>query len=471
MQTETLQVEILPIEKLVENNFISEIEKHEIRKEALIEKKNECLSLKINGQDDKEGYTRLRETRLNQKATRIVIEKICKAKRDPLNAESKAWSAIEKEYTSIVSEGEDYLQKEEDAFNAEKEKLAAEKQRKNDAQFTERSVELTKYGANLIEGYFVLGDIKFEASSIREVDADIWEQNIKPKYKEIFDEVEKVRIENEKKLAQMEVMKITIFNSRYDQILHKSIDSENFIRSYKNEILTTKSELINMTDEGFYSFVTNYNNDATEAFEKEKAEKQLKERADSRKKELYSLGFAYNGQDFIHDAVTFLSHNITDATEEKWNELIEIATRQINEIKEEARLKQIAEQKLKQAEADKLALGAARLQTLGDYENNTYTTLQLSELEESQWHAILVSIRTNYNDKKQKELEDKQALENEQAELKKAEELAKAGDKAQWENYISKLQAIAIPIAKSGKYRTMVYIAKEKTDEIITLKP
>jgi hypothetical protein len=58
-----------------------------------------------------------------------------------------------------------------------------------------------------------------------------------------------------------------------------------------------------------------------------------------------------------------------------------------------------------------------------------------------------------------------------QDEQRKAEELAKAGDTAQWDNFIEQVKKITVPNVKSGQYRKIGAIAKEKLEEILNLKP
>lgn len=87
---------------------------------------------------------------------------------------------------------------------------------------------------------------------------------------------------------------------------------------------------------------------------------------------------------------------------------------------------------------------------------------------------------------KQRQIEEQAALkerqcieeENRQLEIKrqqeeqrKAEELAKAGDTAQWDNFIEQVKKITVPAVKSGQYRKIGAIAKEKLEEILNLKP
>lgn len=61
-------------------------------------------------------------------------------------------------------------------------------------------------------------------------------------------------------------------------------------------------------------------------------------------------------------------------------------------------------------------------------------------------------------------------IKRQQEEQKKAEELAKAGDTAQWDNFIEQVKKITVPNVKSGQYRKIGAMAKEKLDEILSLK-
>jgi hypothetical protein len=69
--------------------------------------------------------------------------------------------------------------------------------------------------------------------------------------------------------------------------------------------------------------------------------------------------------------------------------------------------------------------------------------------------------------KEQAEAEEKRKIE----EQKKTEELAKAGDKAIWADFISKLAIVPVPVLKSRQYKQMMATAKQKIEEINALKP
>ena len=91
--------------------------------------------------------------------------------------------------------------------------------------------------------------------------------------------------------------------------------------------------------------------------------------------------------------------------------------------------------------------------------------IKLKKQEEEKQAAIAQALA----EEKQRQEESRAKAEHEKqmAELKKQQELEQAGDKAQWQHFISELQAIKVPTAKSGTYRNKVSLAKEKISEII----
>ena len=70
------------------------------------------------------------------------------------------------------------------------------------------------------------------------------------------------------------------------------------------------------------------------------------------------------------------------------------------------------------------------------------------------------------------EEENKQAaIKIQQEAARKAEELARAGDKANLEALLEHISAITVPPFKSGQYRKVASIITEKLKEIQNLKP
>jgi hypothetical protein len=203
MNTEIVSVEAheIPIEQAVERSLLTSLEKMNITKKFLEEKRDECLELKLDGQN-KEAYTIIRETRLNMKTRRVAIEKICKKGREDATKTQKAWIAVQNDWTEIVSAGEDYLSKLEEQYEMEAERIKSEAKRKQEESFILRQSELTKMGAQYIDGNFVLNDISFEAILIKEADDEVWNESIKNKYYDQYLINEAVRLAEEKVKAE-----------------------------------------------------------------------------------------------------------------------------------------------------------------------------------------------------------------------------------------------------------------------------
>jgi hypothetical protein len=87
-----------------------------------------------------------------------------------------------------------------------------------------------------------------------------------------------------------------------------------------------------------------------------------------------------------------------------------------------------------------------------------------AEIEEAKQTAIKEEQERQAKKKKEDEIKAQQEQQ------RKDEELAKSGDKANWEAYILKLNAVTQPAFRSGQYRKIAMIAKEKIEEIIKLK-
>lgn len=189
-QVQTVEAEVISIETVI----TTELEKANITKAIIAGLKEKYLPLKINGQDDREGYNAVKEARKDCKSWRIRAEKICKKGREDAVSIQKAWVAKEKEVAGEIGEIEDYLEKQEKEYDAEKERIKAELKAKHDRQFASRTVELTKMGAAFDGTNFTLEDVSYEAVLIREADDDVYSEVILPKFKVIFNRAEEVRL-------------------------------------------------------------------------------------------------------------------------------------------------------------------------------------------------------------------------------------------------------------------------------------
>lgn len=403
----TVEAEEVPIEQRVEKSLLTELEKHEITKQFLAEKRDECLSLKLNGQD-KEAYTLIRETRLNMKARRVAIEKICKKGREDATKTQKAWIAVEKDWVKIVSEGEDYLEKLEEEFEKEAERIKSEIKRKQEEEFIHRQTDLTKMGAAYIDGNFVLNDVSYEAILIKEADEEVWRETIRPAYNTQY-------LKNEDKKIKEEQERI----EREAELKKQQEEQE----KKQKELEARESEIKRKEQE---------EKERETALQKEKveAEKQrLADRTKARSGELSSLGMNYNGQDYIYGDVNVNWVEITTMEEGKWEKLIED-------------IKPVIEERKAQAEAKRLA-----------------------DIEEEKKKAAEEAV------KKEKERvaeeKKKEDLKKQQDEEKKQRELEAASDKEKWTAWKEEFNKLpVIPAMKSPAYRTKASIAREKVEEI-----
>lgn len=403
-----VEAEEIPIEQAVEKTLLTELEKLEITKKALEEKRDHCLTLKLNGQD-KEAYTVIRETRLNMKTNRVVIEKICKKKREDATRTQKAWIALEKDWTKIVSEGEDYCQKLEDEFESEKARIEAEKKRRMDEQFILRQAELTKMGAQYIDGSFVLGSISYEAVLVKECDEDIWHKTIKHNFnlqyianreKELFEQKKKADEEaalkqqaeaQERRQKELEQREAAIKKAEEDQAQKEKIEHERQVLEMKRK----QQEIIA-----------------------------------NRGNQLRALGMEYilTQESYLFEDVNVHWTEISVMNEQEWVALIEKIT-------------PIIEQRKQKAEEKRLA-----------------------EIEEQK--RIAAEEATKKERERFAEEQRQIEIKKQQEEEKKVEELAQAGDKDKWIDFLVQLKKLSIPEMKSGPYRRKIGIAKEKLEEI-----
>lgn len=410
MSTEPIAVdaEEIPIEQAVEKSFLSQLEKAEITKQLLTEKRDECLKLQLNGQD-KEAYTLIRETRLNQKATRVAIEKICKKGREDATKTQKAWIAVEKEWVKIVSEGEDYLSKLEEDFENEAERIKQETKRKQEEQFILRQSELTKMGAAYQDGNFVLNDVSFEAVLIKESDDDVWE-TMKEKFHSQYLINEEARLAEEKKKQEAEA-ELQRQREEQDRKQKELEEREAAIKAKEQEEIDRQKKI----------------EEERVAEENRRKEEVINNRIN----QLSAIGMTYDRsilsyvfQDF------FIKHsdveNLDDAA---WDALVTETGPMIEEKKrviEEQRLADIEEQKKKAAE---------------------------EAVKKEQERAAEAA--------RQAEVKRKQEEE------RKAKEMEMADDKTKWNNWLESVKQLpAVPAMKSPAYRTKAAIAREKIEEI-----
>lgn len=404
----TIDAEEVPIEQAVEKSFLTQLEKLEISKQALIDKKNECLQLKLNGQD-KEAYVLIRETRLNMKATRVAIEKVCKKGREDATRTQKAWLAVEKDFVKIVSEGEDYLSNLEEEFETEQERIKAEIKRKQEEQFIIRQADLTKMGAQYLDGNFVLNDVSYEAILIKEADEDIW-LSMRGKFNEQYLVNEESRIAEEKKKQEAEAE----LQRQRDEQEKKQRELE------EREAAIKKKEQEEAERQA-----------AIESAKAAEQKRLMDERNKSRSNQLVALGLNYNGQEYVFQDVNVHWVDITTQSESDWDVLINKIT-------------PVVEQRKKEVEQKRLA-----------------------EIEEQKRIAAEAAVKKE-QDRVAEEKRLNEERERKEAE-KKAEEAMKATDKQKWQSFLAAIESISFPEMKHPAYKGKVADAQKLVKKILDL--
>jgi len=134
--------------------------------------------LKINGQEDKDGFELVHEARMIIARTRIKITAICKGGRELSTAINKKWIATEKDLISRIEPEEERLEKMEKDHIAEKERLKFEKLEMQKNRLRDRMKALLAMGATSDGIDVSLDDISFSQTDIREADEEDWLSDI-----------------------------------------------------------------------------------------------------------------------------------------------------------------------------------------------------------------------------------------------------------------------------------------------------
>jgi hypothetical protein len=111
------------------NPVTTALAEQNVTQQVLAKLKQDFLPLVINGIEDKIGYKRVHDARIQCRDLRTLSEKICKKGREESVQIQKAWIAKEKEVVAQISEIEQHLKKQEDAIDAiiEAQKIRAER--------------------------------------------------------------------------------------------------------------------------------------------------------------------------------------------------------------------------------------------------------------------------------------------------------------------------------------------------------
>jgi hypothetical protein len=448
MTEETIQQPVTDSEKQekvvpIEEQITQELVKHNVTEALIADLKQMYMPLVLKDLNDKETYVAIKEGRKHCKQVRVTAEKLCKKGREDANAISKAWVAKEKDVAGRIGEVEDHLEKQEKEFEAEQEKQKMLRKRQQEEQLIRRQTQLTNMGALYSDGSFVLGEVSFELSLVKECDEDVWLDQILPKFRAEYEKVEVERIEADRKKLEQEEE----FKRQQEQL-----------RKQKEELEQREADLKKAEDE-------RRDKEFNEA--KAKRDAEIK----SRIGQLVALGLQfdfsddhYKGYDCFIPMLDIKCHD-----EDQWNKLIEGITPHIAAKKEEAEQKRLAEIEEQKKIAARDALNKFRDERLKGY-NYLYSQPEtLADLTDDQWAETLDSARTHFeNSQREKwnaEQEEKKKLEEQREALR----LLEASEKEKWQDVLNQLDALVIHKFRSGQYGKKAAILREKLEEVRAL--
>lgn len=417
--SKTNHIEEIDVEELLDTStqvakvISTELSKFDPFENRIAELKEQYAGLTIINLEDKEGYENvrlaigeLRSIRTGTTKDKAVIKKPFLDACASIEEKSK-WIIAE------VSKIEDPLQKRKDEIDEEKEKIKREKYAEQEKLFIQRSMELSNMGAIFDGTHFVLDEVRHEGAAIRELDEAGWKEYVLPKFNDAFVKREEIRIAEEivkSEQAERERLEREEFAKAQEELKRQQDELELQKQQAENARLEMeRKEQIRIAEEN----------------------KKVQEEQDNKFTERLSKlsGWSFNGFTVSDHGKIFGSKE--DLLVLTHNEFVDIAA---NNEMYESTLLQIAEKK-KQEEIEKATELALQKERERIEEENRLATVK-----------------------------------REQEEQRKSEELAKAGDKANWEDYIAKIEAIKQPSFRSGQYRKIAAVAKEKVEEILNLK-
>lgn len=494
--SEELKTELAPIEEKMSQELV----KANVTEAVISTLREKYLPLKIAGLDDKETYLLVKEGRKECKSLRVMAKKICTNGREEATAIQKAWIAKEKEVTGKIAEVEDYLEAQEKEYEAG---IAAEKEarkRREEEQLIIRQQILTSMGALYTDGCFVLGEVSFELSAVKESDIDVWNDVInaaftaeyqkiqaeqleqEQKKKEAEAELKRQQEEMERKRKELEEKEAELKREEERQAKERDNKERAKLRERVGALMAlgfkSDSELCawvgygvgvedsyikNHTDDQWDTLIGNITKKVDEVKAAEAEEKRKEQEQKDVQKQRFAEIYPYRnyGQEINLTA-------LWEIEEDVWNKIMydkkcafdkaeEEKAKEIAEKAAKAERERIEEEQRKEKEIKRLATISYRADALKQY-GSTKESDWLGDLKESEWDELLSETREEYEETIRKQEEER-----------KAEELAKAGDKEKWNEIMERVESIEVYAMRSSQYRKKAAILREKLEEIKAL--
>lgn len=417
------EIVILPpeVESKVEKEIMVIRTEANVTEELIKKLKDQYGGLTIRDHKDKEGYLNLQVGRKLIKKVRVEAEKLFDKGRAEAVLVADKWLENKKIVIAELKEIEEPLLKLEKDFEEVNERLKAEERQRVELQGIERIGHMTKFGATLIGNMWVLGDVQYEATLVKEIDSAV--------YKTVYDEYEAQYNINEAARIEADAQR-----ERDRQELEAGREA---IRKQQEELAAQKRQI----RDGI---------------------------AATRKAQLFALGFELDNRAGHFSAYgVFQSFSdferLLDSPQGDWDARVDELEKLVDDAKEDARIKK--EQTDADAEKKRQTdLEAAHLNAVGQTRASMLATVNavlnhtseaIGGLTEDEWTTI-------YNEAKDKN--DKNVAKK--AADKAAEEAAKLSDKEKWNEFQATIKLIITPTMRSGQYRERVRLANELINKI-----
>lgn len=398
-------VEEIPLEEKINTALV----KANVTDAVIASLKEKYGNLKLSSIDNKQDYLEIKNARKIVRKVGIIAEEICEKGRESAIKEQRLWLTSQKDVLKRILEVQDPLDEEIKKFDDEEKRKELSLAKAREEGYINRQSALSRLGAIYNNGSFELNHISYEIELIKQADNDMWEDTILLKYRKEFEANETIKVEEENK------RKIELDRLKKEQ--EQLAEDQRFFKEQQKLFAQQKEDLQKQKDGA----------DRQQRLDKERkdVEERQKRQAviDARLNELRALGLTHN---HIYNTYSFEDISVDVAVEVylmhdgAWVGLIERITPEIKQRKDAAdQRKAEAQEKIKQ-------------------------------------------------DAIKKALEDAE-LKKQQDEQRKAEELAKSGDRSQWQGFLGALNSTTFPEMKSGLYRKKMAIAKEKLEEISNL--
>jgi len=199
-----VEAEEMPVSVVLQESINQEVKRFDPYEARMNELREKYSGLKIASPSDKEGIEQNRLAIADLRTIRVNTEKERKQIKAPF---LKAAADIEAKAQWIISEVgkiEEPLKAQKKEIQEEMERIATEEKERILKRNKIRTAQLSDMGAVFNGVDYVLGDVAYSFDIISSTDADIYDEKILPKYREVFEKNELDRLEQEHLQKQKE---------------------------------------------------------------------------------------------------------------------------------------------------------------------------------------------------------------------------------------------------------------------------